>query len=174
MRWMKLEPVIQSEVSQKKQLHINAYIWIQKDSTDEFLCRAALETREHTSGHSRGRARQDKLRGQHKSIRITMYVTDSWWEFAYDSGSSNQCSLITQTGGMGWEVGERFKIEGTYVCLCLIHVATWQEPTQYCKAITVQLKLLFLKPGLEMYMLSDSSYMNLKISMTFKIRQSSL
>ena len=36
---------------------------------------------------------------------------------------------------MGWEVGGTFKMEETYVYLWLIHVSTWQKPTQYCKAI---------------------------------------
>ena len=29
-------------------------------------------------------------------------------------------------------------LEGTYVYLCLIHVAVWQKATQYCKAIILQ------------------------------------
>ena len=41
---------------------------------------------------------------------------------------------------MGWEVGGRLKREGTYVYLSLIHDAVWQKPTQYCKAIILQLK----------------------------------
>ena len=36
----------------------------------------------------------------------------------------------------GWkQVGGRFKREGTYVYLWLIHVDIWQKPTQHCKAI---------------------------------------
>ena len=31
---------------------------------------------------------------------------------------------------MGW--GRRFKREGTYVYLWLIHVDVWQKPSQYC------------------------------------------
>ena len=42
---------------------------------------------------------------------------------------------------MGREVGGRFKREGTYVCLWLIHADIWQRPTQYCKAIILQLKI---------------------------------
>ena len=42
---------------------------------------------------------------------------------------------------MGWEVEGRFKREGTYVCLRLIHAEVWQKPTQYCKAIILQLKI---------------------------------
>ena len=44
------------------------------------------------------------------------------------------------------EVGRRFKREGTYVHLWLIHVAVWQRPTQHSKAIILQLKInIFFK-----------------------------
>ena len=42
---------------------------------------------------------------------------------------------------MGREVGGRFKREGTYAYLQLIHVDVWQKPTQYCNAIILQLKI---------------------------------
>ena len=42
---------------------------------------------------------------------------------------------------MGSEVGERFMKEGMYVYLWLIRVDIWQKPTQYCKAIILQLKI---------------------------------
>ena len=35
----------------------------------------------------------------------------------------------------------KLKREGTYVYLWLIHVDIWQKPTQYCKAIILQLKI---------------------------------
>ena len=41
---------------------------------------------------------------------------------------------------MGRKVGERVKREGTYVYLWLIHDDVWQKPTQFCKAIILQLK----------------------------------
>ena len=37
-------------------------------------------------------------------------------------------------------VGRRVQREGTYVYLWLIHADVWQKPTQYCKAILLQLK----------------------------------
>ena len=46
MRWMNLEPIIQSEVSQKKQdkYHILMHIYgIQKNGNEEFTYRAAME-----------------------------------------------------------------------------------------------------------------------------------
>ena len=48
MRWMKLEPIIQSEVSQKEkhQYSILMHIYeIQKDGNDDPICKAAKETR---------------------------------------------------------------------------------------------------------------------------------
>ena len=51
------------------------------------------------------------------------------------------CSLTISRGGMGWEVGGRFKREGTYVYIWLIHVGMWQKQTQYCKAIILQLNM---------------------------------
>jgi len=46
---------------------------------------------------------------------------------------------------MGRNAGGRFKRERTYVYLRLIHVEVWQKPTQFCKAIMLQLKKLKLK-----------------------------
>ena len=42
---------------------------------------------------------------------------------------------------MGREVGGRFKREGVYLYLWLTHVDIWKKPTQYCKAIILQLKI---------------------------------
>ena len=46
---------------------------------------------------------------------------------------------------MGWEVGGRFNREETFVYLWLIHGDVWQKPTQYCKAIFLQLTINKLK-----------------------------
>ena len=42
---------------------------------------------------------------------------------------------------MEWEAGGKFKKEGTYVHLWLIHADVKQNPIQYCKAIILQLKV---------------------------------
>ena len=58
----------------------------------------------------------------------------------------------TQTGALGQPRGVggggRFKREGSCVYLWQIHVDVWQKPTQYCKAIILQLKkkIFFLEP----------------------------
>ena len=41
--------------------------------------------------------------------------------------------------------GERFRRKGTYVYLRLINVVVWQKPTQYCKAIILQLNNKFFQ-----------------------------
>ena len=46
-----------------------------------------------------------------------------------------------QYGGRRWEAEGRFKREGTYVSLWLIHADVWQRPTQCYKAIIIQLKI---------------------------------
>ena len=53
--------------------------------------------------------------------------------------------LCDLEGWDGWEVGGRFKREGTYVYIWLIHIDVWQKPTQHCKAIIFQLKINFKK-----------------------------
>ena len=36
------------------------------------------------------------------------------------------------------EMGWRFKREGTYVYLWLVHVVVWWKPTKFCTAIILQ------------------------------------
>jgi len=44
--------------------------------------------------------------------------------------------------GVGRGGNVRFKREGAYVYLWLIHVTVWQKPTQHYKAIILQLNFL--------------------------------
>ena len=69
----------------------------------------------------------------------------------YDSGNSNWGSVTTQRGGLAWEGDSRwrFKREGTYVHLWLIHVDVWEKPTQYCKAVILLLKKDKLKNNMK-------------------------
>ena len=54
---------------------------------------------------------------------------------------------ISQAKILEWEVEKRFKREGTYAYLQLIHVDVWQKnpTTQYCKSIILQLKISKLR-----------------------------
>lgn len=57
----------------------------------------------------------------------------------YDTGRSAWC-CDNVGGGMG-----RFEREGTCAYLRLIHADAWQKPAQHCRAITLQLRIPFLK-----------------------------
>ena len=53
------------------------------------------------------------------------------------------------------------KIAGRYTYLWLIHVDVWQKPTQFCKAIMLQLKdKLILKNKLNDSYFTNSFYRN--------------
>ena len=56
------------------------------------------------------------------------------------SVSSSHFYCKSKTVLMGWEAEGRFKREGLFIYQWLIHVDIWQKPTQYCKAIILQLK----------------------------------
>ena len=141
MKWMNLESIIQSVGSQKEnnKYHILTHIYgIQKDGSDEPICRAVVETQTQRTNlwTWRGRRGWRKLRQQHLNIYITICKTRQPVKMCcMMQGAQVWCSGRTQRGGMGWEVGGTFKMEETYVYLWLIHVSTWQKPTQYCKAI---------------------------------------
>ena len=55
--------------------------------------------------------------------------------------SSMICLLRKFCSGMGWEVEERFKREGTFVYIWLIHFDVWQKPIQYFNTIILPLKI---------------------------------
>jgi len=54
-------------------------------------------------------------------------------------GAQGWCTGMTLRDGMGgrWEGGSGW---GTHVHPWLIHVNVWQNPLQYCKVISLQLK----------------------------------
>ena len=95
---------------------------------------------EQNCGHSGGSREWDGWREWQGNMNITMRKVTASGDFSYDSGNSNQCPVSTWRGGVEWEVRQRFKTEGMYVSLCLIHVDRWQKPTQYCKEIILQFK----------------------------------
>ena len=83
---MNLEPIIQSKVSLKEEdkycilMHIYR---IQKDGTEEFICRAAMEKqRTDLNGHGE-RGGEGEMYGESKvETYITICKIDSQWEFA--------------------------------------------------------------------------------------------
>ena len=75
-RWMNLEPIIQSEVSQKEKDKYRILVHIY--GTEEFICRAAVETQ--TYGHSGGGRRGGGGKGEERigcMERVTWKLTFS-------------------------------------------------------------------------------------------------
>ena len=62
----------------------------------------------------------------------------------HDSGNSTRlCNTLE--GRRRGQRGVRFKREGTYMYLWLIHVDGWQKPTKFRNAVILQLKNKFKK-----------------------------
>ena len=70
---------------------------------------------------------------------ITICKIDSQGEFAVWLRKFKQGICINR-GGIGRELRGRFKREGIYVYLWLIHVEVWQETTKFCKTIILLFK----------------------------------
>ena len=109
MRWMKLVPIIQSEVSQKDKhqysilKHING---IQKDGNDNPICRQKKRHRyiEQTFGLYRRRQGLDDLREQHWNMYIIKCETDPVGSRSRSSGnrSRNSPGWMHETSAQGW------------------------------------------------------------------------
>ena len=86
MRWLNLEPIIQSEECQKDKdkYHILRHIYgIQKDGTNEFICKAAMEKhREQTYGHGEWAGKGEMYGESNMETYITICKIDSQWESA--------------------------------------------------------------------------------------------
>ena len=59
----------------------------------------------------------------------------------YDAGNPKPVLCDNLEGGvMGWEMGGRFKMEGTYLYLMSIHAGVWQKLSKYAKQLSSNLK----------------------------------
>ena len=141
MRWMKLEPIIQSEVSQKEkhQYNINAYIWnlerwwpyMQYSKRDTDVNNRLLDSV-----------------GEGKVGMIWDNSIETWIIICEIDGQSrfHAWDRVLRAGALGWPWGmgwggrwEGGSGLGTHVHPWLIHVNVWQIPPQYCKVINLQL-----------------------------------
>ena len=118
MRQMNLEPILQSEVSQKeKNKYVITYIdGIQKDGTDEFIFKAAMEKQTENRLMDTGRG-EEKLRCMERATqKLTLpYVKQiANGNLLYVSGNSNRGSY--QPSGMGWRGGVR-KVQERGICM---------------------------------------------------------
>ena len=80
-----------------------------------------------------------------------------------------KASVLEQPRGMGWE-GRwegRGSGWGTHVHPWLIHVNVWQNPPQYCKVISLQLKLINFKKAKTLTQFKTSPHLQLRPSLVF-------
>ena len=146
MTWMKLEPIRQSEVSQKEKhrycILTHIYMEFRKMVTMTLYARQqkrhrCIEQSFEICGRRRG---WDDLREQHWNMYIIICKIDRQSRFdAWDR--------VLRAGGLGWPWGmgwggrwEGRSGWGTQVYPWLIHLDVWQKPPQYCKVISLQLK----------------------------------
>ena len=146
MRWMKLEPIIQSEVSQKEKHQYSTlmqiYMKFRKMVTMTLYARQQKRHRciEQSFGLCGRERRWDDLGEWHWNMYIIICETDCQSRFhAWDRVL--RAGALGWPRGMGWE--ERWEGGsgwGTHVYSRLIHVNVWQKPLQYCKVVSLQLK----------------------------------
>ena len=103
MGQMNLEPIIQSEVSQKKKYHILTHIYgIQKDENDKIICRAAMETQTQRSNLWTWEEGEGKMYGESNmetSLPLGKQIANG--NLLYNSGNSKRSSV--QPREVGWE-----------------------------------------------------------------------
>ena len=115
MRWMNLETIIQSEISQKEKdkycilIHIYG---IQKNGTEEFIYRATMERETQKIDIDTGRGEERLRRMKRVTQKLTLpYVKQiANGNLLYGSENSNRGSTSTQRSGMWRELGGRFDI----------------------------------------------------------------
>ena len=137
MRWMKLEPIIQSEVSQKDKHQYSILIHIcgiLKDGNDNPICRTEKESWMYRTDFW---TLWEKVRVGWSERTASKHVYNQLW-----NRSPAQVGCMRQVlragalgrprgmglggrreGGSGW---------GTHVNPWLMHVNVWQKPLQYC------------------------------------------
>ena len=141
---MKLEPIIQSEVSQKDkdQYSILTHIYgILKDGNDKPICKTEKETQMYRTVFW---TLCEKVRvGCFKRTALKQVYYQGWNRSPAQVGCMRQvirAGALGRPRGMGWrgrqEGGSGW---GTHVNPWLIHVSVWQKPLQYCKVISPQL-----------------------------------
>ena len=117
MKWMNLEPVIQSEMSQKEKdkHHILTHMYgIQKNGTEEFIYRVAMEKQTQRIDFQTWGQQGTGI--ERVTWKLTLHVKQTAnRNLLYGSGNSNRVSVSIQKGRIGREMGGRFKREGIYI-----------------------------------------------------------
>ena len=141
MGWLKLEPIIQSKVSQKEkhQYSILMHIYM------EFIKMVTMTL--YTRQQKRHRCKEqsslwEKARvGWFERVALKRVYYHMWSRSLVQVWCMRQGAQGMSTWGLGWagkwEGGSGW---GTHVHPWLIHVNVWQKPLQHCKVISLQLK----------------------------------
>ena len=144
MRWMKLEPILHSEVSQKDkdQYSILMYIYgILKDGNDNPICKTEKETQMYRTDF--GILGEKARVGWSQRTALKQVYHQVWSRLPAQVGCMRQVLRAGAPGrpsGMGWGGRwEGYSGCGTHVNPWLIHVNVWQKSLQYCKVISLQL-----------------------------------
>ena len=125
MRWVNLELIIRNEVSQKDKYTLMYIYGIQINGTEEFTYRAAKERetdREQIYGHGERGGEGEMYGKSSMKTYITVCKIGSQQEFALWLRKFKQGLCINLEGWGGEGDGGRFKREGIYEYLWLIHV----------------------------------------------------
>ena len=144
MRWMKLEPIIQSEVTQKDkdQYSILMHIYgILKDGNNNPICKTEKETQIYRTDFW---TLWEKVRvGCSERTALKQVYYQGWNRSPAQAGCMRQ---VLRAGALGrprrmgwggrWEGGSGW---GIHVTPWLIHVNVWQKPIKYYKVISLQL-----------------------------------
>ena len=152
MRWMKLEPIIQSEVSQKDkdQYSIPTHIYgILKDGNNNPICKTEKETQMYRTDFW---TLWEKVRVGWFERTASKHIYYLGWNRS--PAQAGCMSQVFRAGAMGRPrgIGWRGRCEGgsgggwgIHVKPWLIHVNVWQKPLQYCKVISLQLIKIYEK-----------------------------
>ena len=144
MRWMKLEPIIQSEVSQKDKdwYSILTHIYgILKDDNDNLICKTEKETQMYRTDFG---TLWEKVRvGCSERTPLKQVYYQGWNRSPAQVGCMRQvlrAGALGRPRGIGWRGRwEGVSGWGTNGNPWLSHVSVWQKPLQYCKVISLQL-----------------------------------
>ena len=147
IKWMKLEPITQSEVSQKDkdQYSILTHVYgISKDGNDNPICRTEKETQMYRTDFW---TLWEKARvGCFKRTALKHVYYLRWNRSPAQAGCMRQVlrpGALGRPRGIGWRgMWEGRSGWGIHVYPWLIHVNVWQKPLQYCKVISLQLIII--------------------------------
>ena len=160
MKWMNLEPIIEWSKSERERqiLYINTSMWnLERWYWWTYLQGGLRDRDTRTDLWTWGEGTGEQTESSIKTETLPYVKLDSQWKFAVWLRELKSGALW-QSRGVGW--GGRWEGRSrrrghtyrTYTYLWLIHVDMWQKPSQYCKAIVLQLNINKFKRYIYIYL----------------------